>query len=248
MNNLQVFKNKEFGEVRTQLIEGEPWFVGRDVAHSLGYVEPHKALSRHIDEDDGMKHPLIDSMGRKQEAVFINESGLYSLILSSKLETSKNFKRWVTSEVLPAIRKTGSYSVVPKNFAEALRLAADQAEQIEKQSQLIGELKPKADYYDEILKNPGLMTITQIAKDYGMSGTAMNKKLHELKVQYKQSDQWLLYSKYHGMGYTHSETIDIKRSDGRADIKLNTKWTQKGRIFLYELLKDDGLLPKIERL
>lgn len=112
--------------------------------------------------------------------------------------------------------------------------------------QIIGELKPKADYLDSILKNKGLVTITQIAKDYGMTGQAMNDILHTLGVQYKQSHQWLLYKEHQACGYTHSETIDITRSDGRPDVKMNTKWTQKGRLFLYDLLKLQGTLPVIE--
>lgn len=119
--------------------------------------------------------------------------------------------------------------------------------EINMKNQIIGELKPKADYYDEILKNPGLVTITQIAKDYGMSGKKMNEILHNIDVQYKQSGQWLLYSKYHGAGYTRSETVDITRADGRPDVKMTTKWTQKGRIFLYDKLKENGILPMIER-
>ena len=119
--------------------------------------------------------------------------------------------------------------------------------EISVKNQIIGELKPKADYYDEILKNPGLVTITQIAKDYGMSGKKMNDILHDIGIQYKQSGQWLLYSKYHCMGYTHSETVDIVRSDGRPDVKMNTKWSQKGRIFLYDKLKESGILPVIEQ-
>ena len=114
-------------------------------------------------------------------------------------------------------------------------------------NQIIGELKPKADYYDEILKNPGLVTITQIAKDYGMSGKKMNDILHDLGIQYKQSGQWLLYDKYSKNGYTHSETVDIVRSDGRRDVKMNTKWKQKGRIFLYNMLKEKGIVPMIEK-
>lgn len=113
--------------------------------------------------------------------------------------------------------------------------------------QQVNELKPKADYVDTILKNKGLVTITQIAKDYGMSGTKMNELLHELKVQYKQSGQWLLYAKYQNKGYTHSDTVPITRKDGTPDIKMNTKWTQKGRLFLYDLLKRNGILPMIER-
>lgn len=124
-----------------------------------------------------------------------------------------------------------------------------QALQIEltQKDQIIGELKPKADYLDRILQSTGLMTITQIAKDYGMSGEVMNKELHRLKVQYRQNGQWLLYSQHHAKGYTHSKTIPITRSDGRPDTRLSTKWTQKGRLFLYDLLKENGILPVIER-
>lgn len=119
--------------------------------------------------------------------------------------------------------------------------------EVNAKNQIIGELKPKADYYDEILKNPGLVTITQIAKDYGMSGKEMNKILHNLGIQYKQSGQWLLYDKHSKNGYTHSETVDIVRADGRRDVKMNTKWKQKGRIFLYNTLKENGIVPMIER-
>lgn len=144
-------------------------------------------------------------------------------------------------------------------FARALKMA-DQtiaklkdsvrvlSTEISVKNQIIGELKPKADYYDEILKNPGLVTITQIAKDYGMSAKEMNSLLHDFGIQYKQSGQWLLYSTYHNMGYTHSETVNITRSDGRPDVKMNTKWTQKGRIFLYNTLKEKEILPVIEML
>lgn len=113
--------------------------------------------------------------------------------------------------------------------------------------QQIAELKPKADYTDRILQNKKLVTITQISKDYGMSGKALNDKLHQLGVQYKQSGQWLLYARYHNRGYTHSETIDITRSNGLDDTVMNTKWTQKGRLFLYDLLKKNGILPVIEK-
>lgn len=113
--------------------------------------------------------------------------------------------------------------------------------------QINNELKPKADYYDDILKNKGLVTTTVIAKDYGMSAQKFNELLHTLGVQFKQSGQWFLYSKYQDKGYTHSETVEIVRNDGRLDIKMSTKWTQKGRVFLYELLKKSGTLPVIER-
>lgn len=251
MNDLQVFNFNEH-EVRTVLINNEPYFVGKDVAEVLGYAKPTDAVRKHVDEEDRG----ISKMGTPsgiQEMTVINESGLYSLVLSSKLPSAKAFKRWVTSEVIPSIRKTGGYTV-PKTYAEALRAYADTVEKNEHlqlenkmQNQLIKEMKPKADYYDDILKNKGLVTITQIAKDYGMSGKAFNEKLHELGIQYKQSGQWLLYSKYQNNGYTHSETHEFTHKDGRKDISMSTKFTQKGRIFLYEKLKQNGILPMIER-
>lgn len=109
MNKLQTFNNPDFGEVRTLSIDGEPWFVGKDVAAILGYAKPLNALATRIDEDDSLKQGLIDSMGREQNAIFINESGLYSLVLSSKLPTAKAFKRWITHDVIPSIRKNGGY-------------------------------------------------------------------------------------------------------------------------------------------
>ena len=133
----------------------------------------------------------------------------------------------------------------------ALEIASKQVENLmlenKQKEQIIGELKPKADYTDLILKNKSLVTTTQIAKDYGMSAQELNKTLHELGVQYKQSGQWLLYSKYHDSGYTHSETINITRTGGFPDISMITKWTMKGRLFLYNLLKDNSILPSIER-
>ncbi len=143
---------------------------------------------------------------------------------------------------------------LPTNYKEALLQLVAEIEEKEKlqlttkmQEQQIAELKPKADYCDIILKNKGLSTINAIAKDYGMSATSMNKKLHELGVQYKQGNQWFLYYTYQDKGYTQSQTIDITRSDGSADITMHTKWTQKGRLFLYELLKANGIIPMIER-
>lgn len=261
MNELQFFQNPEFGQVRTASIDGEPWLVGKDVAVALGYEKPTKAVSDHVDEEDKKMGPqnrapsIKDSLGRDQYPVFINESGLYSLVLSSKLPTAKKFKRWVTSEVLPAIRKTGGYHIeeltgrelMAKALLEAQAVLAEKDTTIAKQTQLIGELKPKADYTDRILQSKSLVTITQIAKDYGMSGAAMNEKLHELGVIYKLGGQWLLYSKYQAKGYTHSETVDITHRDGRGDVRMNTKWTQKGRLFLYEFLKKHGILPVIEQ-
>lgn len=252
-NQLQIFKNKEFGEIRTILINDKPHFVGNDIAKPLGYKEPHKAISRHC--KGVMKHP-IPTKGGSQQMNCIPEGDVYRLIVNSELPGAEEFEVWVFDEVLPSIRKHGAY-MTPEKIEEVLlnpdtiiQLATQLKEEralVQKQRQIIGELKPKADYTDLILKNKGLVTITQIAKDYGMSGQAMNKLLHDLGVQYKQSGQWLLYREQHGKGYTHSETVEITRKDGTPDVKMNTKWTQKGRLFLYELLKENGVLPVIEQ-
>lgn len=254
MNELQIFQNPEFGDVRTISIDGEPWLVGKDVADNLGYQNGSRDINRHVDEEDRRKDMISDGTQLK-ETILINESGLYSLVLSSKLPTAKKFKRWVTSEVLPAIRKHGGYHIkeltgselMAKALLEAQAVPAEKDTTIAKQTQLIGELKPKADYTDRILQSKSLVTITQIAKDYGMSGAAMNEKLHELGVIYKLGGQWLLYSKYQAKGYTHSETVDITHKDGSGDVRMNTKWTQKGRLFLYGFLKKHGILPVIEQ-
>jgi anti-repressor protein len=255
LSNLQVFKNKEFGQVRGKLIDGQPYVVLTDVCKILGLNNVSQVKAR-LKKDGVITNEVIDSLGRKQIANFIDESNLYRVIFQSRKKEAEKFTDWVVEEVLPSIRKHGAY-MTPEKIEEVLmnpdtiiQLATQLKEEralVQKQKQIIGELKPKADYMDRILKNKGLVTITQIAKDYGMSGQAMNKLLNDLGVQYKQSGQWLLYREHHGKGYTHSETVEIIRSDGREDVKMNTKWTQKGRLFLYELLKENGVLPLIEK-
>ncbi|XJZ61956.1 phage antirepressor [Lactobacillus delbrueckii subsp. bulgaricus] len=254
-NKVQVF-NFEEQSIRTMLIDGKPFFVGKDVAKTLGYKKPLNALATHVDEDDSLKQGLTDSLGRVQETIVINESGLYALIMASQLPEAKKFKHWVTSEVLPAIRKHGAY-MTDQKIEEILsdpdtiiKLATDLKAEREGRliaEQRVNELTPKASYYDLVLKNESLVTITQIAKDYGMSGREMNAKLHELKVQYKQGSTWLLYSKYQKTGWTHSDTIVVDRADGTKKAVMQTKWTQKGRLGLYELLKSNGVLPLIEQ-
>jgi len=252
MKEVKIFENPEFGSVRTVMIDNEPWFVGKDVAQALGYSNTRDALNKHVDtEDKGVAK--CDTPGGSQEMTVINESGVYALVFGSKLDSAKRFKHWVTSEVLPSIRKTGGYHV-PQTYAEALRALADKAEEAEKlaienkaKDQIIGELKPKADYTDVILSSRGAVTITQIAKDYGLSGKVMNQKLHELGIQYKQNNQWLLYSEYQDKGYTKSETVSITFKNGEKGFSMSTKWTQKGRLFLYEELKKINILPVIEQ-
>lgn len=257
MSKLEIFENSEFGEIRTVEINNEPWFVGRDVATVLGYSNPRKAIGDHVDDEDkGVTK--CDTLGGSQDLTVINESGLYSLILSSKLPNAKAFKRWVTSEVLPAIRKHGLYAIDdilenPDIAIQALtklkeERAARKALELDNQvkSQQIAELQPKATYYDLILQCKDLLSVTEIAKDYGMSAKGLNTMLHELGVQYNQSGVWFLYAKYQHEGYTQTKTQNYNRPDGTQGSRVHTYWTQKGRLFIYNLLKSEGILPTIE--
>ena len=248
---LQTF-NFETQEVRTVIENNEPWFVGKDVAEILGYKRTADAIRQHVDkEDKGVGE--IQTPGGIQNMTIVNESGLYALIFGSKLPKAKDFKRWVTSEVLPSIRKHGTYMTAetiekaltdPDTIIQLATTLKEEREQRLIAEQRVNELQPKASYYDLILQNKSLLSVTQIAKDYGKSARWLNQKLHELGVQYNQSGTWLLYQNHAENGYTQSTTHAISDSKN----KLFTKWTQKGRLFIYELLKDEGILPMIERV
>ena len=250
-NDLMVFQNQEFGEIRSILINDEPWFVGKDVASVLGYSNPSKVLTDHVDPEDKLNNDSLSSLGQRG-GWLINESGMYSLILSSKLPNAKKFKKWVTGEVLPSIRKHGAY-LTPDKVEEVLlnpdtiiKIAQNLKEEQEKRMQLEienNELKPKANYCEQVLQSENAVVTTQIAKDYGMSPQALNSILHELGVQYKVDGQWVLYSKYQDKGYTKSCTV----IDRFGEPRMQTKWTQKGRLFIYQMLKTIGVLPNIER-
>lgn len=260
MNGIQIFKNAEFGSVRTADLNGVPYFVGKDVAEILGYSNTRKALLDHVDEEDKTDGVTIrDSIGREQAPVLINESGLYSLILSSKMPNARRFKRWVTSEILPTIRKHGVYATDELIANPDLAIAAFTAlkEEREKnrlleqttavQKQQIAEMKPKASYYDVVLNCKDLISTSTVAKDYGKSAIWMNRYLHEKGVQFKQGEIWLLYQKYAEKGYTNTKTHSYSANDGTIHTKPHTYWTQKGRLFVYELLKADGILPTMEQ-
>ena len=381
MNELKIFNSPEFGQVRTLTIDGEPWFVGKDVVVALGYSKDsaNYFVRKYVDSNN---RKFIETMtnGGKQRIRVISKDGIKGLIRGSdftwEIKTkfmnciglendltnfpvthepsrqgqnnrdvkdmapveyqgirvltteqlaeayecepkriSENFKRnegrfeagkhyyklegaelkafkdsvstnpqfadqfnhtpaiylwtrrgasrhskmlgtdkaWEMFDALeenyfnPKPKELTGKELMARALLEAQTVLAEKDATIAKQSQIIGELKPMADYTDHILQNKGLVTITQIAKDYGMSGKAMNEMLHKFGVIYKLGGQWLLYSKYQNKGYTHSETINIKRRDGSPDVVMNTKWTQKGRLFLYQLLKKHGVLPMIER-
>ena len=247
MNEVQLF-NFESHEVRSLLLNNEPWFVGKDVADVLGYKNQNDALSKHVDGEDKDTIAIRDSIGRNRNTPIINESGLYSLVLSSKLPSVKKFKRWVTSEVLPTLRKTGQYQVNELSGQELMAKALIEAQSVlAAKDKVIEEMKPKASYYDVILNCKGLLATSVIAKDYGWSAIRLNEYLHKKGIQFKQGKTWLLYQKYATEGYASTKTHEHLGNDGTNHANVHTYWTQKGRRFIYDLLKNDGIVPLIER-
>lgn len=244
MTDLQIFKNDTFGQVRAIEQNGNPWFVAKDVCECLGLGDTSKAVGR-LDADEKGTNS-IPTPGGHQNLLTVNEYGLYSLVLSSRKPEAKEFKRWITHDVIPAIRKTGAYSIaIPKTLPEALRAYANEVEShnatkaiVAQQEQQIAEFKPVKDYVDKILSSKSCLTITQIAADYGMSAQELNKILHEAGLQRKVGDQWILYKQHMSKGFTKSETFTFCRSDGRLDSKITTKWTQKGRLEIHNILSN----------
>lgn len=240
-----------------QLITSDIKMTSLDIAEVTGkrHADVMRDVRKEIDElgsEIGQRifaqSSYINSQNKEQPCYSFGKEGAMQLALKYDAKT-----RYKVIKRIEELENSG-VKKLPNTYKEALIQLVEQVEENEKLEtnnlmleQQVHELKPKADYTDLILKNKSLMTITQIAKDYGMSGQAMNQLLHDLKVQYKQSNQWLLYADYHDKGYTHSETIDITRKDGTPDVALNTKWTQKGRLFLYNLLKDNDVIPTIEK-
>ena len=249
-NNIQIFENAEFGKIRAIEIDGNPWFVGKDVASTLGYTNPGKALQDHVAEEDKLNNKSLLSLGQRGGWI-INESGLYSLILSSKLPSAKAFKRWITSEVLPSIRRHGAY--IHDEILQKLRESEEFAEELiesltrekEKSSLLAAfanQSAPKVHYFDFVLQCPEAVQVSIIAKDYGMTAAAFNRLLHKLGIQFRVGKTWLLYSRYAGKGYTITNTYAV---NGQIT-SIHTCFTQKGRLFLYETLKRRGILPEAE--
>lgn len=250
MTNLQIFAFEGTDEIRTLLINDEPYFVGKDVADILGYAKSRNAIATHVDEEDKKDAPIQGDLGGKQQMTIINESGLYSLILKSKLPSAKKFKRWVTSEVLPQIRKHGMYATDelldnPDLLIEVATKLKEERTQRLIAEQKVAEMQPKVNYHDIILANKSVTPISFIAKNYGMSAMQMNKMLHDFGIQYRQGKAWLLYAKYQNEGYTHIEMVPVQGTD---NLKPIMKWTQKGHLFIYDFLKKHDVLPSIETL
>ena len=244
MNKIQIFQNQEFGAIRTISNEqGDVMFCGRDVAAALGYKKPEWAIATHVEADDSAKRGVIDSLGREQQAIFINESGLYALILSSKLPSARRFKHWVTSEVLPSIRREGGYLVArPEETDEEVLARGILVMQttLQRRADEIARLQPKADYADEVLDSVSCLTTTQIAKELNMTGCELNNLLRTLRVQYRQSGQYLLYADYARLGYAQSRTLRIRFSNGRVKTHHYLVWTERGRYFIHRLVEKVG--------
>lgn len=220
---IQIFQSKTFGEIRTMTNEqGETFFVGKDVAVALGYAKPQNALATHVDDEDKTT-TLIQGTGSnyKTNVVVINESGLYALVLSSKLPQAKAFKRWVTSEVLPAIRRKGRYELLPKEM------------------RLLGE---KAEYYDQVMESVDCMTTTQVAKEMGMSGVELYRWLIALGVLYWQSGEYMLYADFARMGLAKTRTHGRKNRLGVWHTARYPVWTEKGRKFLHDIMNDEKVI------
>ena len=228
MNALRTFNHEMFGQVRTMTNDrGETFFVGKDVAEALGYKNTADAINKHVDKEDRSTIAIRDS-AYETRAVVINESGLYSLILSSKLEQAKAFKRWVTSEVLPLIRQTGTYSLHRK--------------QIESLHHQIEALEPKAEYCDEVLDSVSCLTTTQIAKELSMTVSDLTRLLEHRKVMYKQSGQWMLYADYARKGYAKSRTTARRDIEGDMHTYTRLVWTEEGRRFIHRLCHDEEVM------
>lgn len=226
MNNIKIFENPEFGKVRTIVIDDEPWFVGKDVAEILGYSQPSVAISKKVDDDDkGISK--METPGGEQNTIIVNESGLYSLILSSKLPTAKKFKHWVTSEVLPSIRKTGSYNLPDfNNPAEAARAWANEYEAKQKLLTENKVMKPKAEYFDCLVNRNLLTNFRTTAKEFHMKQKQFIDWLLKNKFVYRdQKGSLQPYSEY--ADYFHVK--DVKSTAGNNWAGTQTLITPKGK-------------------
>ena len=241
MNEIQIFQNSEFGAIRTICNEqGDVMFCGKDVCDALGYSNGRDAVRKHVDGDDKTTVAICDGGSNyKSQAIFINESGLYSLILSSKLDSARRFKHWVTSEVLPAIRKQGGYMVARPEETDAEVLArAMQIMQtsLDKRDEIIAILQPRADYADEVLDSVTCITTTQLAKELDMTAQQLNRLLCQLRIQYWQSGQYLLYAEYARQGFAKNRTHKRTFKHGIVYTETYLVWTERGRAFIHQLL------------
>lgn len=231
MNDLQIFKNEEFGDIRTVEIDGEIWFVGRDIANALGYSNTSDAIKTHVDDEDkrmGSENAtpyITDTLGRKQYPLYINESGLYALVLGSGLINAKKFKRWVTSEVLPSIRKTGGYNL-PQTYSEALRALADKAEEAERLAIENQEMRPKAEYFDALVDRKLNTSFRDTAKELNVGERAFIGWLQANRYIYRDQKKQLRPYADKNKGLFEVKEYTSRNSDHAG---LQTLITPKGR-------------------
>jgi prophage antirepressor-like protein len=250
-NQIQVFNNPQFGDIRTVGNAENPMFCLADVCKVLGLSA--KGVNQRLTDEVISNYPIIDSLGRTQQALFVNEDGLYDVILDSRKPEARQFRKWVTSEVLPSIRKTGGYIATTQDdspeliMARALQVAQStidrhkqmlqQAnERITIQEQEIKKAAPKVQYVDNVLQSVNTYTSTQMSKELGLrEAEQLHKILRDRGVMFKQSGQWLLTAKYCGCDYTKPRTHSFTRNDGSTGTSTTTVWTEKGRAFLHTL-------------
>lgn len=261
MNELQIFNNEKYGEIRTSIINDEPYFMLADVCRVLEIVSPTRTKER-LNKNGVHTMKVIDNLNRPQQATFINESNLYKLAFTSRKKEAEEFTEWVTSEVLPSIRKHGAY-LTPDKIEEVLtnpdtiiRLATELKQEREaKQKALVAleqvnkeleEAQPKLTYYDTILNSVGTMTSSQIGADYGMSAIKLNRILNEQKLIKKVNNQWILYAKYQNQGLTESKTFDVEHGSIVGSY-VSTRWTQKGRLKIHEILTNLGYVANVDK-
>lgn len=243
MNEVKIFNSKEFGDVRTVTIDGKPWFVGKDVAEALGYSNSRDALTKHVcSEDKGVAE--CDTLGGKQKLGIINESGLYALIFGSKLESAQRFKHWVTSEVLPAIRKTGGYQMQAPQGKELLALAVLEAQKtIEAQNEEIERMRPKEIFADAVSTSHTSILIGELAKLLKQNGvdTGQNKLFAWMRengylIKRKGTDWNMPTQKAMEMGLFEVKESTVNNPDGSVRINKTTKATGKAQIYFLNLL------------
>lgn len=244
MNEITIYKNEQFGSIRTLEKDGEVWFVGKEVAEILGYSKPHNAISQHVDAGDALKQGVIDSMGREQKTILINESGLYSLILSSKLPQVKEFKRWVTSEILPSVRKHGGYMAGQNEMSgeELMARAILFANQrIQEQAERIALMEPKAAYYDRVAESHGALCFRETAKAFGVKEKEFIQFLLDHKLVYRNAHRRLVpYAEQReSKWFEVSELTFTKGEDTRTTVQ--TKITPLGRQKIHAMMAKEGM-------
>ena len=237
-NDIISINHEQFGQLRAVLDErGEPWLMGVDVARRLGYKNPQKALRDHVDEEDKTVNDSFTVNGTTP--ILVNESALYALVLRSKIQDARKFRKWVTGEVLPSIRKNGGYMMArPDESDEVIMARALQIMQatLQRRDEQIAKLKPRAEYADHVLDSVSCFTVTQIGKELNMTGHELNVLLCQMGIQYSQSGQYLLYADYARQGLAKNRTYSREANDGTLRTRTYLVWTERGRDFIHQLL------------